>query len=64
MRYLKRIDEGGVAKDVLLADLSEMIPTASVWGDVLAKVEGKISSESSLVLYEKFRTPLKKLVVG
>ncbi len=64
MRYLKRIDKGGVAKDVLLADLSEMMPTASVWGDVLAKVEGKITNESTLVLDEKFRTPLKKLVVG
>jgi hypothetical protein len=63
MRYLKRFDKGG-AKDVLLADLSEMMPQASEWGDVLAKVEGKITNQDTLVLDEKFRTPLKKLVVG
>jgi hypothetical protein len=63
MRYLKRFDKGG-AKDVLLADLSEMMPQASEWGDVLARVESKITNQDTLVLDEKFRTPLKKLVVG
>jgi WD40 repeat protein len=64
MRYLKRIDKAGAAQDILLADLSEMMPKASEWGDVLAKLEGKITNNNTLVLDEKFRTPLKKLVVG
>jgi WD40 repeat protein len=70
MRYLKRIDKGGAPKDILLADLSEVMPKAMragktmEWGEVLANVEVKISSEKSLVLDEKFRTPLKKLIVG
>jgi hypothetical protein len=34
------------------------------WGDVLAKVEGKITNDQSLAVVEKFRTPLKGLVVG
>jgi len=70
MRYLKRIDKGGAAKDVLMADLSDVMPKAGEqgkaieWGDVLTKVQGKITNQDTLVLDEKFRTPLKKLVVG
>lgn len=70
MRYLKRIDKGGAPKDVLMADLSDLMPKATEsgkameWGDVLTKVQDKIINDKTLVLNEKFRTPLKKLVVG
>jgi len=70
MRYLKRIDKGGAPQDVLLADLSDLMPKATEsgktleWGEVLTKVEGKITNDQSLAVVEKFRTPLKGLVVG
>jgi WD40 repeat protein len=70
MRYLKRIDKQGAAQDVLLADLSDVMPKSAEpgkaieWGAVLAKVQTKITNDNTLVLDEKFRTPLKKLVVG
>ncbi len=70
MRYLKRIGKGGAPQDVLMADLSDVMPKptesgkAMEWGDVLAKVQDKIINAKTLVLSEKSRTPLKKLVVG
>jgi hypothetical protein len=70
MRYLKRIDKGGAPQDVLLADLKEIMPKATEsgkameWGEVLAKVQDKIINDKTLVLSEKSRKPLKKLVVG
>jgi WD40 repeat protein len=70
MRYLKRIDKGGAPQDILMADLSDVMPKATEsgkameWGDVLAKVQGKITNDGTLVLDEKCRTPLKKLIVG
>jgi hypothetical protein len=70
MRYLKRIDKGGAPQDVLLADLSDLMPKATEsgkaleWGEVLAKVENKITNDKTLAVVEKFRTPLKVLVVG
>ncbi len=64
MRYTKRVNKGGVPEDVLLADLSDVMPKTTEWGDVLTKVETKVTNDQTLVLVEKFRTPLKKLVVG
>jgi WD40 repeat protein len=64
MRYTKRFDKGGVPQDVLLADLSDVMPKTTEWGDVLTRVETKVTNNDTLVLVEKFRTPLKKLVIG
>jgi WD40 repeat protein len=70
MRYLKRLQAGQPAKEVLLTDLSDVMPKAVEWGDVLAGVktkvdgENKVAKQKLVTLDESFRTPLKRLVVG
>jgi WD40 repeat protein len=70
MRYIKRVNKGGAPEDVLLTDLSKMMPNgngpgkAMEWGHVLAKIQDNITNDKTLVVNEKSRMPLKKLVVG
>jgi WD40 repeat protein len=60
MRYQK----GQVAKEVLLGDLSEVMPKAVEWGDVLVEVQDLVKKAKVVTLDDHFRTPLKRLVVG